>query len=209
MKITYRCPNCQTKIGLVLALVGEQVDCPKCTVPFLAKAPSAEPLLNEDSSSAEFAIDKPTDDESVILETHPAMFRRHPIQFVLLSIISLASLIFAIAMAVNQIWGGTIAGVVAMLLVAAYFGYWYLEVIATQLVITNKRTTLRHGILAKKTSEVQHDDIRNLQVEQNAIQRIFGIGTIAISSSGQDDVEVTVKGIPNPNEVAELVRRMQ
>ena len=209
MKITYRCPACQSNIAVALSLIGNQVDCPKCSVPFLAKAPVAEPMIGSESGTAEFEINQPTDDESVILEVHPAMLRRHPIQFVVLCILFVASLIFTIAMVVNMTLPLAAIGLVVMLLIAGYFGYWWLDVIATQLVITNKRTTLRHGIIAKKTSEVQHDDIRNLQVEQNAIQRILGIGTIAISSSGQDDVEVSAHGIPNPNEVADLVRRMQ
>ena len=207
-RVNYRCPSCSSSIAVATPLIGDIVDCPQCSVPFKAKAPEADPEFNA-SAEADFSIDKPTDDESVIFETHPAMFRRHPIQFVLLTIVLIAAALFCVSMAVNQAWILAGCSLIVMIVIGGYFGYWYLDVIATHLIITNKRTTLRHGIIAKKTSEVQHDDIRNLQVDQNALQRILGIGTIAISSSGQDDVEVSAKAIPNPNEVADLVRRMQ
>jgi len=48
-----------------------------------------------------------------------------------------------------------------------------------------------------------------MQVDQNAIQRILNVGSIAISSSGQDDLEIYVKGIPDPNDVADFIRKMQ
>ena len=209
--ITYRCPNCQATIDISTPMIGDTVECPSCSVPFEAVVPEGEPLLNGETvgEEAEYSIRKPTDDESVIAEVHPAMFRKHPIQFVLLTLLALISMFYGAAYLYDgAVTMGTTCFVV-VLVVAGYFGYWWLEIIATKLTVTNKRTTLRHGIIAKKTSEVQHDDIRNLQVDQNALERILGIGDIAISSSGQDDLEVVAQAIPSPNDVADLIRRMQ
>lgn len=62
---------------------------------------------------------------------------------------------------------------------------WYLTCLCTRLTVTNQRTTLRHGLLSKHTNEVWHRDVRNVQIDQSFFQRIFGVGRIAISSSGQ------------------------
>lgn len=209
--ITYRCPNCSATIDIATPMVGDTVDCPQCSVPFEAATPRAEPLLSEQPTdrTSDYSITKPTDDESTISEVHPAMFRKHPIQFVLLTFLALVSAFYGASYLYE---GAAIAGYACLfvvLVVASYFGYWWLEILATKLTVTNKRTTLRHGIIAKQTSEVQHDDIRNLQVDQNALERVLGIGDIAISSSGQDDLEVVAQAIPKPNQVADLIRRMQ
>lgn len=206
-ELQYRCPSCDASISVATSMVGDEVDCPNCSTPFLAAAPKAKPQYDHgDDVEAEYSIDKPTDDESEVAVAHPAMFRKHPLQFIGLMILLVASLYYSFMAAT---WAGVYISLGVVLIIAGYFGYWWLEIIATKLTVTNKRTTLRHGIIAKTTSEVQHDDIRNLQIHQNALERILGIGDIAISSSGQDDLEVYAYAIPKPNKVAELVRRMQ
>jgi hypothetical protein len=63
--------------------------------------------------------------------------------------------------------------------------------------------------LDRETSEVQHDDIRNIQVKKSLSDRILGIGRIAISSAGQDDMEIDIRGVPHPDGVADTVRSCQ
>jgi hypothetical protein len=44
------------------------------------------------------------------------------------------------------------------------------------------------------------------------MERLFGVGTIAISSAGQGDIEIVVPGIPSPNKIKEIIdgsRRQQ
>jgi uncharacterized membrane protein YdbT with pleckstrin-like domain len=75
--------------------------------------------------------------------------------------------------------------------------------------VTNRRTVLRRGLLARETSEVRHRDVRNVQVNQTTFERLLGVGDLALSSAGQSDFEIAVKGIPNPNRVADVIRDMQ
>jgi len=56
---------------------------------------------------------------------------------------------------------------------------------------------------------VRHDDVRNIQVNQNIYQRAVGTGDIAISSAGQDNLEIDVDSIPQPEELATTVRDLQ
>ena len=65
------------------------------------------------------------------------------------------------------------------------------------------------GVINRRTSEVQHDDIRNIQVQQNLVERLVGAGTIAISSAGQDDMEIVARGIAHPQRVIETIRTHQ
>ncbi|MCL2934510.1 MAG: PH domain-containing protein [Trichodesmium sp. MAG_R03] len=50
-----------------------------------------------------------------------------------------------------------------------------------------------------------HTHIRNIQIQQNMIERLFNIGTIKIASAGTGDIEITVSGIPAPNRIKAVI----
>ncbi len=51
----------------------------------------------------------------------------------------------------------------------------------TTLIVTDKRTILQQGLLSRYTNEAMHIHIRDLQIQQNMIERLFNIGTIKIA----------------------------
>ncbi len=87
--------------------------------------------------------------------------------------------------------------------------FWWLESQGTTLTVTPRRTILRKGILSKHTNEVLHAHVRNVTVHQSFFQRIFNVGSIGISSSGQGDVEIEAKGFKDPQHVRDLVAHHQ
>jgi len=89
-----------------------------------------------------------------------------------------------------------------------YFIEWLVQR-GTRLIITDRRTTLQKGILEKLTNEVQHKDIRNVRVTQGFIDRLFSVGALELSSAGQSDVEIAVKGLPDPQGIADLIRQQR
>ncbi len=111
------------------------------------------------------------------------MFRNHPLGFVLTCLLSLVGV-----------------GLVV-------FGFWWLKCKGTTLTVTSDRTRLRQGILSKSITEVWHRDVRNVQLDQTFFQRIFDVGSIGISSSGQSGLEIAVTGIPDPDGVKALIDR--
>ena len=121
--------------------------------------------------------------ERVLYMAHPLMFRNQPILFLL-------------GVAAIALWG---LGLVFLLI-------WWLQTLGTTLTVTDRRTVLRRGLFSKYTSEVMHCDVRNVQIGQTFFQRIFDVGTVGISSSGQADIEIEVKeGMPRPYEVKRLI----
>lgn len=121
-------------------------------------------------------------EEKKLYESHPSMFRNNPIGFILCIILIAA---FGLGLLILLIW--------------------WLKVLATTLTITSERATLRKGILSKHTNDVYHTDVRNVQISQSLFQRMFGVGTIGISSAGQAGVEIAVQGIPEPQKVKEII----
>lgn len=141
--------------------------------------------------------------EKVLYAEHPAMFRNHPLGFVGGYALMFAGLVVVVWQWSHPWlkWVGlamTIVGAVAMLL-------WWLKALATTLTVTEKRTTVRKGILSKYTNEVMHSTIRNIQVRQSFLQRVFNVGYIGISSAGQSGVEIEVYGVPYPDKVQEII----
>ena len=119
--------------------------------------------------------------EQTLIEVHPAMFRNNPIGFI-----------------VSVILIPVVLGIIILFV-------WWLQTRAETLIITNKRTVQRRGIISKRTSEVLHRDIRNIQISQGAFQRIFGTGDIGISSAGQSGIEILFQGVRDPGKLHKLV----
>ena len=122
-----------------------------------------------------------TEGEQTLYESNPSMFRNRPVEFVITAILCLV-----------------VVGLVMMLV-------WWLKCKGTTLTVTNKRTSLRRGILSKSITEVWHSDVRNVLLEQSFFQRIFGVGMIGVSSAGQSGMEISVSGIPDPDRVKQLI----
>jgi uncharacterized membrane protein YdbT with pleckstrin-like domain len=119
--------------------------------------------------------------EKTLYEQHPAMFRNQPIGFILCVILSFVGL-----------------GLIIFL-------FWWLQSKGTTLTVTDHRTILRRGILSKHINEVYHSDIRNVQIYQSFLQRIFGVGTISIASAGSGEAEIVVPGMRDPGKVKEIL----
>ena len=117
--------------------------------------------------------------ETTLYDQHPAMFRNHPVGFVLTVILSFVGI-----------------GLVILL-------FWWLQAKGTRLTVTDQRTILRRGILSKHVNEVYHSDIRNVQIFQSFLQRIFSVGSISIASAGSGEAEIVVAGIRDPAKVKE------
>ncbi|WP_442511111.1 PH domain-containing protein [Novipirellula sp. SH528] len=212
--LTYRCPLCHEAVKVAPALVGEQIDCPNCHRVIKIDAPSAELIegTGADGDSAD-RVASPLDSEELIRQVHPVMFRAHPFRFSLLFICFVVGVFLAAGGQLFELpWettvGWVVGGVLAMIGGVGLI-VWWISTRSLTLEVTSKRTRLTKGLIAKSTSEVQHDDVRNIQVHQSIIGRMVNVGALAISSSGQDDLEITANGLPGPNQIAELIRDRQ
>ena len=141
--------------------------------------------------------------EKVLYNEHPAMFRNHPLAFLGGYVLMFAGLA-VIIWQWSQTWGKWV-GLAMIVLGALSMLVWWLKTLGTTLTVTEKRTTLRRGILAKHTNEVMHASIRNIQIQQSFLQRLFNVGAIGISSAGQAGVEIEVFGVPYPDKVQEII----
>lgn len=170
---TLACPTCSRKLKVPETFGGRKINCPHCESPLMVPDVTRVPVAKivEDDAPE-------TDVERTLIRANPSMFRNSPVWFI-----------------------------VACLLVAAYGAgllilfIWWIQCRGTTLIISNKRTTLRRGILSKSINEVRHQDVRNVQLTQTLGQRLFGVGRIGISSAGQSGVEIEISGVPDPDHI--------
>jgi len=120
-------------------------------------------------------------EETILYHSHPAMFKNRPFSFILCLILSLVGV-----------------GLIIFLI-------WWIKTRGTELTVTNERASLRKGILSKFTNDVYLTDIRNVQIYQSFWQRVFGVGSVAISSAGNEGIEIEVKGIPDPEKIKSII----
>lgn len=187
---TETCQNCGRTIGNLETrhLFNGQIVCAECDSK-LRPSQSSDPPHNArtpDPAPVTRASAQTQASEAVLIKAHPAMFRSKPVLFIIFIL-----LIFVFG-----------AGVICLLA-------WWLQCRAATLVVTNVRTTIRRGILSKSTNEVRHKDARNIKVSQSLGQRMFGVGTLQVSSAGQSDIEIVFVGLPDPQKVADLIRQYQ
>jgi uncharacterized membrane protein YdbT with pleckstrin-like domain len=122
---------------------------------------------------------------TVIYQAHPAMFRAHPFWFV-----------FSVLLI-------TAFGLGILILL-----YWYIKTRATTITVTDNDIMYEKGILSKDRTSVSLRHIRAVQVTQGFINRILGVGTVEISTAG-DEPEFTVKDMPDPHEIREAISKAQ
>lgn len=139
---------------------------------------------------------------------HPAMFRNHPLGFLLLLVLIVAPVVALLLyrdaiVALGEfppalLLGATGLGVVIFL-------YWYLKTRSTHLRITGDQVHLEEGLLSKHHVDLQVQQIRAVRVYQGLLDRIFRVGRIEVYTTG-DSPEFTVGGMPSPHRVRDHVR---
>lgn len=219
--LIFECPHCGATVEVSDDQLQETAICPNpdCRRPFRLTAPLGKFVGRGGESAqapARFKLDQSEDGEGRTVQeertlevTHPAMFRRHPFRF-----LGIALLVLGGAVGAGFLYsaGQSVPALLALIAAGAglvMLGVWCLRILNVTLTVTTKRSILRRGIFSKQTSEVQHDDVRNLQIEQTFLERMLGVGDLAVSSSGQDELEIQVEGVRNPERILDLIRQHQ
>ncbi len=202
--IKIACDNCELVFEVEPAEAGGKASCPECgdvnRVP--AKGPHGHAAADPATPHAERAS------EQEICVVRPAMFRAHPLRGALLVLLLIVGGVLAIwAVSAEAVPSGLAwLGVAMMAGAGGWWLVWYLTVhLWIKLRISNKRTIRRQGIIHRHTSEVLHDHVRNVEIKQTFVQRMFDVGYLGISSSGQDGIEIEILDIPDPYKVKAMI----
>lgn len=119
---------------------------------------------------------------SFYYDENPAMFKNHPFGFIV-------SIILIPAFGL---------GILILL-------YWYLQTKSVRLRISGDDIELERGLLRKSRTDLDLRKIRSVHVDQGLLQRIFGVGTMEVYTTG-DEPEFKLYGMSNPNDVRNYIK---
>ena len=141
----------------------------------------------------------------LLYSENPKMPRNNPFMFTLIIILNIAGLVAAIRLDQQSF---QIIGLVVWLGTVIWLLIWYLKTKSKKLSVTNRDMLYEEGLLRKNRKELAIDKIRTIEVDQDFIDRIFGVGMIKVFTAG-DLPEIIVPGLPNPNKIRDLVKQKQ
>jgi uncharacterized membrane protein YdbT with pleckstrin-like domain len=75
-------------------------------------------------------------------------------------------------------------------------------------ITTTERVIYMTGIFNIKTIDVDIDKIQNTKVQHNIIERMFGIGTLNLDTSGSSGFEAVMPGIPQINKRRAIIKQV-
>ncbi len=211
------CDNCDRVIEVDDDLAGQKVECEACgdinVMPVAGESGevggASTAAATPGSRAERLGLPPDRGPEQEVLKVRPAMLRAKPQVFLLYVVVLVAGLTGVVwgligtrsGLKTAALFGGGLGAVVSL----GLLGVWKLKTLSAALQITNKRSVHRQGLLSKATSEVVHDNIRNVQVTQTFWQRLWNVGTLGLSSSGQDGIEIEISDIPRPERVREII----
>ncbi len=224
--LTTNCPYCHHEVDSTIEHLNAPIVCPSCNKPFEMEMPTAvvTSVHQSNETTAENNRMAVATEEHTLATVHPVVFRARPIASLVIFIVGFA----ALGLMVMSLAGMSLAGyplgetmligpasvltwlcAITLLVIACVIGYWMLLSQFTTLTVTDDRTIYRKGFISRETSEVQHDDVRNIHLDQSLMERLLGFGDVGISSSGQDDMEIVAKRLPNPQRIIDCIRKNQ
>jgi uncharacterized membrane protein YdbT with pleckstrin-like domain len=95
-------------------------------------------------------------------------------------------------------------GIMALLWVCLIFAFAYRR-LNLHYELTSQRLIHKTGILTRRSDRIEAIDIDDVTFEQGLIERMFGVGTIRISSSDRTHPEIVMIGIDDVKQVADLI----
>jgi uncharacterized membrane protein YdbT with pleckstrin-like domain len=72
--------------------------------------------------------------------------------------------------------------------------------------VSNQRIVIESGVLSKRIDEVDMRAVEDIEFRQRFLQRLLGIGEIAIVAADKEMGRFRLLGVESPREVRELIR---
>ncbi len=99
--------------------------------------------------------------------------------------------------------------VLALLLLPAGIAIWrWLATASMQYTLTDQRLKMRRGVLARVTDDVELYRVKDSHYTQSFVQRLLGIGTIALRTTDDSSPYVALNGMSDPEPLWERIRAL-
>jgi len=216
--LSYKCPQCGQPIDVDATAVGQTITCPNpsCQQSFKIEAVPPQPpphlvispglaheVVQEQPASA---VQAAPEIETELVSVHPLMFRRYPFRSLVFALASLVGLGLLLAGLVKgTLWVGLL-GLVLVGYGMYRLGYWWLRMLGTSVTVTTKRTLVRTGVFHSQITEVPHAEVADIEIQQTLLNRLLGVGDLAIVHQAPDTKGILLMGLPHPEQIAQQIR---
>lgn len=89
-----------------------------------------------------------------------------------------------------------------------YVIFLHLKIKNTRYALTNQRLRITTGIIARDIEDIELYRVLDSAVDQSAMDRMIGIGTVVINSSDERQPVVRLERIRSPRDVREQLRQL-
>jgi phage FluMu protein Com len=210
--ITIKCDNCEKPFEVPDDKAGTKIKCPNCgdvnVIPGKPVVAVPAAPAKADRAAAK-GMPPAAGPEQTIIRARPEMFRAKPGLYLFHILVLLGGAAGAIIFGfgagakASPILGWASGGVAVVALGSLLV--WKIKNMGNSLEVTTRRSIEHVGLFSKFTSEILHEDVRNMQITQSFRERLMGVGSVAISSAAQNEVEITVKDVRNPDRIREVI----
>jgi uncharacterized membrane protein YdbT with pleckstrin-like domain len=95
------------------------------------------------------------------------------------------------------------AAVLIVFLVVLTWGF--VRRVATTCTITNRRLTIRSGLLSRELHECRLERVQNVNTRQRMLERLLGIGTVDFDTAAGAAYDFTFRGVEDPGRIVRTV----
>lgn len=101
------------------------------------------------------------------------------------------------------------SGLFIFLLILSFIYFFLIELLrrAHTFYVTKTCIIKQYKLFVKRKKSILYDRIQFVYYSQSIVGRIFGYGTLFISTSGTGDIEVQFEGIKDPSSIKILIQK--
>ncbi len=77
--------------------------------------------------------------------------------------------------------------------------------ISTTYTITNRRLTIRTGLLSREMHETRLERVQNVNSRQRVLERVLGVGSVDFDTAGSAEFDFSFRGVDDPAQIVRTV----
>jgi uncharacterized membrane protein YdbT with pleckstrin-like domain len=148
----------------------------------------------------------PEPGEQVFFHGHPSW--RSMLAFYLRGLL-VAIVAGVIAGLVSRVAGRTVdvfwVAVVVLVMFVVVLAWGLIRRIATTYTITNRRLTIRAGLLSRELHECRLERVQNVNTRQRLLERLLGVGTVDFDTAAGAAYDFSFRGVEDPGRIVKTV----
>jgi uncharacterized membrane protein YdbT with pleckstrin-like domain len=98
-------------------------------------------------------------------------------------------------------WVG--AAVLVIFLIVIVWGL--IRRVSTTYTITNRRLTIRTGLMSREMHETRLERVQNVNTRQRLFERLLRVGTVDFDTAGGASYDFKFRGVDNPHQIVRTV----